>query len=130
TGSELFGTCNTNGTLVEYPIIADVDNDGHADIVAVSNSYSGFNCSGVKTTGVRVFGDTEGNWVRTRRVWNEHAYHVTNVEEAGGIPMIEEANYLTPGLNNFRQNVQPSGQFSAPDLIVTLTPECEGSYGL
>jgi len=130
TGTELFGTCNTNGTLVEYPLIADVDNDGHADIVVVSNSYSGFNCAGVKTTGVRVFGDTEGKWVRTRRVWNQHAYHVTNVDEAGGIPTIEAANHLTPGLNNFRQNVQPSGQFSAPDLIVSVTPVCETSYGL
>jgi hypothetical protein len=130
TGAQLFGTCNTNGTLYEYPVIADVDSDGHADIVVASNSYSGFNCSGTKTTGIRVYGDVEGKWVRTRRVWNEHAYHVTNVEESGAIPQIEAPNYATPGLNNFRQNVQPSGQFSAPDLVVSVTPVCDGDYGL
>jgi len=130
TGTQLFGTCNTNGTLYEYPVVADVDNDGHADLVVASNSYSGFNCGGVKTTGIRVYGDVEGKWVRTRRVWNEHGYHVTNVEESGAIPKVEAQNWAVPGLNDFRQNVQPSGQFSAPDLVVSLTPICDGPYGL
>jgi hypothetical protein len=130
TGMPLFETCNTNGTLWEYPLVADVDNDGHADIVVASNSYSGFNCMGTKTTGVRVFGDLEGKWVRTRRVWNQHPYMVTNVTEAGAIPATQLSNHLQPGLNNFRQNVQPSGQFAAPDLVVTLYPVCEGEYGL
>ncbi len=130
TGAELFSTCNTNGTLWEFPLVADVDNDGHADIVVASNSYSSFNCAGVKTSGVRVLGDTEGKWVRTRSVWNQHAYHVTNVNDDGTIPTIELPNYEQPGLNNFRQNVQPSGQFSAPDLVVSVTPVCTGEYGL
>lgn len=124
SGDTLFDTCNTNGTLQEYPVIADVDNDGRADLVVVSNSYSGFNCEGVKTTGVRVFGSVQDDWVRTRRVWNQHAYHVTNVEESGEIPRVEEANYLNPKLNNFRLNVQPEGEFSAPDLRVEILPSC------
>jgi len=130
TGTELFSTCNTNGTLFEYPLVADVDNDGQADIVVVSNSYSGFNCGGTKTTGVRIFGDANGNWVRTRRIWNEHAYHVTNVNENGSIPMTELPNYKQPKLNNFRQNVQPQGEFSAPDLVVTVFPICTAGYSI
>lgn len=66
-----------SGTLREFPLVADVDNDGHADIVAVSNGYSSITCDGTKQRGIRVFGDSEGNWVRTRRVWNQHAYSVT-----------------------------------------------------
>lgn len=131
TGEPLFETCSTNGTLWEYPLVADVDNDGHADIVVGSNSYSGFTCEdGSKTTGIRVFGDLEGKWVRTRRVWNQHAYHVTNVEESGAIPQVEEINHLEPGLNNFRQNVQPTGQFAAPDLVVSVIPICSAPYRL
>lgn len=128
-GAVLFETCNTNGTLYEYPLVADVDNDGQADIVVVSNSYSSFNCGGTKTSGVRVFGDANGNWVRTRRVWNQHAYHVTNVEEDGTIPTIEKPNWSTPKLDNFRQNVQPEGEFAAPDLVVSIEARCT-PYGL
>jgi hypothetical protein len=129
-GSDLFGTCNTSGTLWEYPLVADVDRDGHADIVVASNRYSSLNCGGTKTTGIRIFGDTTGKWVRTRRIWNQHAYHVTNVDESGQIPLVEMANHLQLGLNNFRQNVQPLGEFSAPDLVVDVFPLCASDYAI
>ncbi len=131
-GTELFKACNTNGTLFEYPLVADVDNDGQADIVVVSNNYHApFKClDGTQTTGVRIFGDLAGNWVRTRRVWNQHAYHVTNVAEDGTIPAVELPNYTQPKLNNFRQNVQPLGEFSAPDLVASVFPLCGASYAL
>jgi hypothetical protein len=133
TGTVLFETCNTTGTLWEFPVIADVDGDGHADIVAVSNSYSSITCpfDGSKQSGVRIFGDTEGRWVRTRRVWNQHHYHVTNIEEDGTVPAVEAANWEVDGLNNFRQNVQPQGEFSAPDLVVDILPRCTpDEYGV
>jgi hypothetical protein len=38
------------------------------------------------------------------------------------------ANWLTEGLNNFRQNVQPQGEFSAPDLIVDIKARCMNGY--
>jgi hypothetical protein len=131
-GQELWKTCNTTGTLIEYPVIADVDNDGHADIVVASNSYSSITCAtdGSKQAGVRIFGDKIGQWVRTRRVWNEHAYHVTNVAEDGTIPKVEPNNWTQPRLDNFRQNVQPLGEFSAPDLVVSVRPSCQGGYAL
>jgi hypothetical protein len=129
-GDLLYNTCNTNGTLFEYPLVADVDNDGQADIIVVSNNYSGYECNGTKTTGVRIFGDSNGGWVRTRRVWNQHSYHVTNVSESGEIPTVEVANASVPRLNNYRQNVQPSGEFSAPDLVPTLDVVCSGGNRL
>ena len=133
SGTVLFETCNTTGTLWEYPIITDVDSDGHADIIAISNSYSSITCpaDGSKQSGLRVFGDLEGRWVRTRRVWNQHHYHVTNVNEDGTIPLVETANWTVDGLNNFRQNVQPEGEFAAPDLVVSVLPYCSPeAYGL
>jgi hypothetical protein len=122
TGDVLWKTCNTTGTLIEFPVVADVDADGHADVVVAANDYSGITCreGGTKQRGVRVFADTAGSWVRTRRIWNQHAYHVTNVEEDGTIPTEQEKNWLHPRLDNFRQNVQPFGELSAPDLVVVL----------
>ena len=124
TGSVVLQECNTTGTLEEYPLVADVDNDGHADIVVISNDYHGIVCpdDGSQQRGLRVFGDDQ--WVRTRPVWNQHAYHVTNVEEDGTIPTVETANWTVEGLNNFRQNVQPEGEFAAPDLVATVIGIC------
>jgi hypothetical protein len=137
TGKVLFEACNTTGTLIEYPLVADVDNDGHADIIVVSNAYASGNAeyqcndgTNNAQAGVHVFGDTAGSWVRTRRIWNEHAYHVTNVNEDGTIPKKELPNWKQPGLNNFRQNKQPGSEFAAPDAIVALAPLCTGPYGL
>ena len=130
-GNELLKTCNTTATLVEYPVIADVDNDGHADIVVVSNAY-GSTCpdDGSKQAGIRIFGDQNNSWVRTRGVWNEHAYHVTNVEEDGTVPQHELPNWTQAGLNDFRQNKQPGNEFSAPDAVVSLAAACVSPYEL
>ena len=120
----LFETCNTTGTLIENPVVADVDGDDQADIIVASNAYA-FTCDGTKQSGIRVFGSKNHDWVRTRRVWNQHAYHVTNVEEDGTIPAVEAANWKQPGLNNFRQNKQPGLEFAAPDAIVAVRPACD-----
>ena len=73
-------------------------------------------------SGVRVFGDP--SWVRTRALWNEHPYHITNVNDDGTIPKKELPNWTQPGLNNFRQNKAPGYEFAAGDAIVSLAPSC------
>ena len=50
--------------------------------------------------------------MQTRRIWNQHTYHITNVRADGTIPAVEQNNWLVPGLNNFRLN--EFGQFEAP----------------
>ena len=129
--------CNTTGSLLEYPVVADVDADGQADVVLVANSFSNkpgsnpsYICDGTIQSGVRVLGSASKSWVQTRPVWNQHTYHVTNVREDGTIPAVEPDNWKQPRLNNFRQNVQPQGEFAAPDLVVSVRPNCEGTYAL
>jgi len=132
TGDNLIpSTCNTTGTLWEYPVVADVDNDGEADIVVASNAYA-ITCpdDASKQSGIRVFGSATSSWVRTRRIWNEHTYHVTNVKEDGSVPVAESPNWTTPGLNDYRQNRQPGSEFAAPDAVVSLSPQCVGDYAL
>ena len=130
TGNNLIPTtCNTTGTLWEYPLVADVDNDGQADIIVASNAYA-LTCSGTKQSGIRIFGSAKGSWVRTRRIWNQHTYHVTNIGEDGSVPVSEDANWKGLGLNNYRQNIQPEGEFSAPDVTAAIFPRCEGPYAI
>ncbi len=117
---------NTSGTVIEYPLIVDVDNDGRTEVVMVSEPQTKYGTVGNASylgpewtnlpTGIDVYSDSSDNWVRTRRIWNQHAYHVTNINEDGTVPRREEANWLNPHLNNYRMNVQPSVNL-APDFI-------------
>lgn len=100
-----------HNTRIEMPIVADVDNDTDSEVVV--GAPRGPN------TGVSVWADQDDNWVRTRRIWNQHAYSVTNVEEDGSIPTQPKPNWRNGRLNNFRQNMQPAGVFDAPDLVVS-----------
>lgn len=71
--------------------------------------------------GVRVYRDIQDRWVRSRMIWNQHAYAVTNVDEQGTVPRTSawQQNWKQTGLNNFRQNVQGSLEPGAqPDLTV------------
>ncbi|MBW2262106.1 MAG: hypothetical protein JRG91_09050 [Deltaproteobacteria bacterium] len=118
-GTVLWETCNTSGTAWEYPLTVDVDRDDHAEIIVVANNYYISECADGTAAkhGVYVFGDATDNWVRTLPIWNQHTYHVTNVNVDGSIPVDEELNWQAEGLNNFRQNVQVSGLHAAPDLV-------------
>jgi hypothetical protein len=102
-GKVLLQTPRTSGTLSEYPIVADIDNDGSAEIVVVSNSLGGQPSSPT----VQVIRDKEDRWIQARRIWNQHTYHVTNVREDSTIPQFEKPNWKT--LNTYRTNAQIEG---------------------
>ena len=94
----------TSFTATEASIVADVDGDGHADVLLPSNranpGANGWKCAVPPWTspdpdagrpawtpppndsayhGLRVYEDSANGWVGTRTLWNEHTYHVTNV---------------------------------------------------
>ena len=138
---ELFSERVISGTGIEYPLVVDVDNNGKSEIVVSSNRYNWV--EGDWEPGILVFEDAHNNWVRTRRIWNQHNYHVTNINEDGTVPKHEEANWLV--YNNYRQNVQPEGVFNAPNFVpgtlefkliecngveFTAHVKNEGSYGV
>ena len=87
-------------TQVEYPVVADIDNDGSAEILIVSNGGGGI-------PPLRAIRDAGDRWISARRIWNQHTYHVTNVREDGTIPKHEPRHW--EGLNTFRTNAQIEG---------------------
>lgn len=103
---------HSSNTRLEMPIVVDVDNDGKSEIVVPEPNRDPLR------GGIEIWEDSDNNWVRTRRIWNQHAYSVTNVTEDGQIPRVPESNWMRSPLNNFRQNVQPGSLFDAPDFLV------------
>ncbi len=111
-GAVLFQTPKSSCTWHEYPLVADVDGDGDAEILGVGNN----NCGYGPQRGIYVWGDPDEEWVLTRPMWNQHTYHITNVNVDGSIPVIEQNNWQVPGFNNFRLN--EFGQFEGPPCDV------------
>jgi hypothetical protein len=77
------------------------------------------------TLGIRVYRDGADRWVRSRMIWNQHAYFVTNVDDMGTVPRTSAAlpNWTQPMLDNFRQNVPGTAMPGAsPDLTTSGNP--------
>jgi uncharacterized repeat protein (TIGR01451 family) len=110
----------TSTTLNEQPTVADVDGDGRAEILVTADH--GDTDTGVPgdatNAGLRVFGDANGAWVGTRRIWNQHPYGVGNVNDDASIPREPAWTWLDH--NTFRAQVAPEGRgTSAPDLTAS-----------
>ncbi|MCH9686039.1 MAG: FG-GAP-like repeat-containing protein [Deltaproteobacteria bacterium] len=101
-GNPLLTAPRQSGTGLEYPVVADIDNDGSAEIVVVSN----FQTIG-GSPAVQAIRDIEDRWIQSRRIWNQHTYHVSNVREDGTIPTVETPSWTQ--LNTFRTNAQIEG---------------------
>ncbi len=115
-GTVLSEVQQNSHTLIEYPLIVDVDGDDNTEIVFAGNAAVN-RCSHIPgytglQAGIRVFSDALDNWVGTRRVWNQHTYHITNVRQDLRLPASEQANWRR--YNSFRKNPQ---SFDAPDLV-------------
>jgi hypothetical protein len=103
-GLPLLTAARSARTLTEYPVVADVDNDGSAEILVVSDA--GFDDNQTAPT-LQVIRDVDDRWIQARRIWNQHTYHVTNVREDGTIPQFEPPHWQA--LNTFRTQAQIEG---------------------
>jgi hypothetical protein len=110
---------HASGTLYEYPLIADVDRDGSTEIIVASNDYAfdGWN-------GITVIGDETESWAPARPIWNQFAYHITNVNNDGSIPTIQDHNW--DSWNNFRAGGTELGPAHwQPDLAPLESEICD-----
>jgi hypothetical protein len=71
TGTVLWETDNPSGTLWEYPLVANVDDDISSELIVSSPTRGG----------VRVFEDPKNLWMYSRRVWNQYSYFPELVDD-------------------------------------------------
>lgn len=113
TGEELYKIENSSRTAYEYPVVVDIDNDNRAEVIIAANSDA-FGAN----NGIRVFEAANDSWANTRSIWNQHTYHINNINDDGTIPVNEDPSWLTH--NTYRLNTFLGRSASAlPDLTLS-----------
>lgn len=112
---------HSSGTRLEYPVIADVDGDDQVEIAFVNEEYQ------ANYRGLTVVGDANGSWQPGRKIWNQHAYHITNVADDGTVPAAPLQNWKQ--YNNFRSgHTGPNDGLAIPGLEL-FSEVCELGCG-
>ena len=95
-GSELVKIPAEAGTRTEYPLVADINNDGFAEIVFTLQKGNGPGFSGDGS--IAAYRSGISPWVSARQVWNQHGYFVTNINDDLTVPRVQQ-NQLHPSFN-------------------------------
>jgi uncharacterized membrane protein len=104
-GKRLFNERITgSGTIMEYPTMGDVDGDGVADVVVAGRE------------GIFVISHV-GHWINSRPLWNQHNYHVTNINDDWSTPLVQPNNWE---LHNTYRTQTPE-QAPAPSYRIEIT---------
>lgn len=82
SGSALAFVERPGHTHVEYPVLADIDGDGSVEIVTGACRWDG-------GPPARVLAFDCPDSAAARGIWNQYDYHVSNVDDLGGIPAVE-----------------------------------------
>ena len=128
----LYAKSMSAGTWKEYPVVADINGDGAAEIVTCGKVNSGLGWVGGE---LWVIGGVHP-WAPARPVWNQYLYNVTNVNKDLTIPtpLFDNATVFTDPqgvvrrpFNNFLQQATKLDQYGRPfmplaNLSVTQNP--------
>ncbi|MDR0700718.1 MAG: InlB B-repeat-containing protein, partial [Tannerella sp.] len=98
--------------FMEFPVIADVDNDGQAEIIVTGwdgmpNSVGGRSAT-AQNGYLRVFKANGSPWAPARTVWNQYGYN---------------ANYVNKDLTIPPYILSPSAAFPGPDGILSTADD-------
>lgn len=99
-----------SGTITEYPIVADVDGDGQAEIILTRSIYNwhGGQTNATGLLSIYKSGDGTNNpWAPARKVWNQWSYNAANINEDLTVPQYQ---------------INPSTVFSGKDDSYNVRP--------
>jgi hypothetical protein len=113
-----------SGTYYEYPVVADVDNDGAAEIVVVGADRRFLSDNEVYGT-LRIYkSGNEFTWAPARKVWNQYTYNVVNINEDLTVPLYRmDITTLFPnGKRPFNNFLQQQTLLNTQGNMFNLTP--------
>ena len=118
TGDTVIEQPRCSLTMIEYPVVADVDNDRSAEILVVSNRcpmQDPCPFGRVEQPALAVYGEARSRWVPARRIWNQHAYHVSHVREDGTIPAQSTPSWQALGTFRTQAQIGTDGGVCRPE---------------
>lgn len=111
TGEVLGDLKNSSLTGHEYPVVADIDADGHTEILVVANRGEAFTDSACKQQnpefvarqGVFAYGPGDQLWATARPFWPQYNHHATDLTADGRVPQQQAPHFADPATNGFRR---------------------------
>jgi len=110
-----------SGTWVEYPVVADVDNDGQTEVLCACKNHTRTSASIVS------FGANNVEWVEARNIWNQHSYFNVNINNDLTIPTTQLPHHLLGNeFNNFlvqatQESADNNFQAGCKDIGIDIT---------
>jgi hypothetical protein len=113
---------HASATMYDHPVIADVDADGHAEIVVVHDRSA---------SGLSVYGDADNSWAPARGIWNQHAYSITNIEDDLTVPETATPNFTTFNSWHSALPLPPGGHLGdelEPEIVSMCEADCDNGF--
>ena len=109
-------------TVNEFPIVADINGDGAAEIILTGSPFKDWNEKSNWAGELRIYASDGRPWAPARSVWNQSAYNVLNVNEDLTIP----SNSLNPatvfpskdGILGTSDDVRPFNNFLQQQTVL------------
>jgi hypothetical protein len=101
-------------TMYDYPVIADLDADGHTEIIVANQGDDG----------LTIYQDATNSWAPARDVWNQHAYSITNINDDLSVPENQTPNFTI--YNNYHSALAVApGSDLGSELEAELLDVCD-----
>ena len=105
-------------TMLEYPVIADVDLDGHAEIIVCHSNHE---------HAMSVYGDRDNSWMYARPIWNQHAFSKDGINENLTVPSHPTPTFQSS--NTWHSAISEPGVAIVANLSVEILDICTKDCG-
>ncbi len=110
---KFYDTGHGSNTMMDYPTIADVDADDQAEIIVCHNSFG---------AAISSFGDLTESWRPARKLWNQHAYDISNINDDLTVPAGATPGFATH--NTWHSAIAADLGGTGIDLGIELVDVC------
>jgi hypothetical protein len=115
---KFYSTEHASNTMFDYPVVADIDGDEHAEILVCHQGFS---------VALTAYKDSQERWARARSTWNQHAYGIDNINDDLTVPATASPSFVAT--NTWHAGVATTGEAVGLDVASEILDVCEEECG-